>query len=173
MYLRALRHHARNPRLHVEVAKETGAPLTVVEIAIRRMQQAEHDATQQQDDNLKWDQVWGVFDVDEHPNLDRAKALAHKNGVALAISNPCFELWALLHFQDQTAHIERDRVRAALQHHLPGYDKELDFSKVHPTYEQAVERAIHLDHQADTHDESGRNPTTHVYKLTQVILANE
>ena len=87
------------------------------------------------------------------------------------MSNPCFELWAPLHFQEQRAQTESDRVRAALPRHLPGYDKELEFSRVHPTYDRAVARPTQLDHQADAHDESGRNPTTRVYKLTQVILA--
>ena len=170
-YFRALQHHARNPRVHVEIAKEAGSPITVVQIAIRLKQAAAIDAARLQDDNLRWDQVWGVFDVDEHPNLDRARALAEAESIKLAISNPCFELWALLHFRDQHAHIERDRVRAALQSHLVNYDKELDFAKLHPTYADAVWRAENLDREAEAQGESGRNPTTRVYKLTSIILA--
>lgn len=170
-YFRALQHNARNPRLHVEVAKEVGAPLTVVQIAVRRRQEAERAADQERDDNIRWDQVWGVFDVDAHPNLDEARRLAEAESINLAVSNPCFELWALLHFQEQRAHIERDRVRAALQRHLVGYDKELDFRKLHPLYENAVQRARDLEREADAHGETGRNPTTQVYKLTDVILS--
>jgi hypothetical protein len=151
------------------VADETGVPRTVVEIAIRLRKEAEHQATRERDENLKWDEVWGVFDVDEHPKLDQARQLADANAIKLAVSNPCFELWALLHFQDQRAHIERHRARAALQRHLPGYDKALDFAKMYPGYADAVRRARALELEADRHGKPERNPTTGVHWLTELI----
>ena len=33
-------------------------------------------------------------------------ASAGANGIRLAISNPCFELWLILHFQDHTAWLD-------------------------------------------------------------------
>ena len=168
-YFEAFQHATRNPRVHVEVARECGVPLTVVQLAIRLRDEANDDAKRQRDENLRWDEVWGVFDVDEHPNLERAVALAHEHSVKLAISNPCFELWALLHFKDQRAHIERDRLRALLQRHLPGYDKSLDFARVHPGYPQALERAEALMSEAARAGESRRNPTTGVGRLTESI----
>jgi hypothetical protein len=168
-YFKAFQHEVRNPRVHVEVARETGVPRTVVEEAIRLKREAEGDAKRQRDENLLWDEVWGVFDVDEHPHLDQARQLAEHHGIALAVSNPCFELWALLHFQDQRAHIERHKARVALQGRLPGYDKALDFPKVHPGYSDASRRAEQLDRDAERHGKPGRNPTTGVYRLTEVI----
>jgi hypothetical protein len=50
------------------------------------------------------DEVWCVFDVDEHPKLAEARDQANANGIQLAVSNPCFELWLLLHFQEHRAH---------------------------------------------------------------------
>jgi hypothetical protein len=110
-----------------------------------------------------------VFDIDDHPNVTTAKQLAIDNDVALAVSNPCFELWALLHFSDQRAHIERDKLQSQLQRHLPGYDKELELAKLHPGYDEAVRRARQLDDDAVRADRIGRNPTTGVYVLTEVI----
>ncbi len=170
-YIDALRRHARNPLVEVKVASETGAPLTLVTIAMRLKQEAEVEARRQRDDNLRWDQVWGVFDVDEHARLDEAKGLAESASIRLAVSNPCFELWALLHFRDQRAYIERGRVQSELQRHMPGYDKELDFVRMHPTYAEAARRAEELDRLAVTDGEAGRNPSTQVYRLTAVILA--
>jgi hypothetical protein len=168
-YLRAFQHAVRNPRVHVAVASKRGVPRTVVEIAIRLQEESEHEAKRQRDENLKWDEVWGVFDIDEHPNVDQARQLANANAIKLAISNPCFELWALLHFQDRRAHIERQAARAALQRHLPGYDKTLDFAKMYPGYEDAVRRARALEVEADRHGKAERNPTSGVYRLTELI----
>ncbi len=165
----AFQREARNPRVHVAVAKETGVPLTVVQDAIRLRQAANDEAKRQRDDNLRWDEVWGVFDVDDHPNLAQAINLAADNEVEVAISNPCFELWALLHFQDQRAHIERAKLRQALQRHLPGYDKTLDFARMHPGYPEALRRAAELGREADRAGDPGRNPTTGVPRLTASI----
>jgi len=47
-----------------------------------------------------YDQVWVVFDRDEHrlQNFNEAFELAQKNGIQIAYSNQAFELWYLLHF---------------------------------------------------------------------------
>jgi hypothetical protein len=171
-YFDDLRRHARNPLVEVVIARETGEPLAAVRIAVRQKSEARTAARREGDDNLLFDQVWAVFDVDEHATLAQAMTLAFANGIELAVSNPCFELWALIHFQEQHAHIERHQLRAALQRHMPGYDKVLDFERMHPTYDTAVARGDQLDREADAHGESGRNPTTRVYLLTQIILAN-
>jgi len=153
------------------VANETGAPLTVVQIAVRLRDEAESEARRQRDDNLRWDQVWAVFDVDVHPNLAEARALAETEGIRLAVSNPCIELWGLLHFQDQAAYAECHRVRTLLQAHMPGYDKELDFPRMHPFYANAVRRAQDLDRGAVADEQPGKNPTTQMHMLTAEILA--
>lgn len=171
-YVKAFQHQVRNPRVHVEVAKETGVPLTVVECAVRLRDEAVSDARRLRDENLLWDEVWGVFDIDDHPNLDKAINLAREKGIHLAISNPSFELWALLHFQEQRAFATRQQVRVSLKVHLPNYDKELDFALMVPRYAAAVSRAQALDHEAQVHNEPGRNPSSGVYRLTQAIATS-
>jgi len=61
------------------------------------------------------DSAWAVCDGDEHiqndpNNWNDALQLADANGIDLAVSNPSFELWYLLHFQDQHANLHRDLV---------------------------------------------------------------
>jgi hypothetical protein len=44
------------------------------------------------------DEFWCVFDVEwprNHPGLLEAVQQAQANGIYLAISNPCFELWLM------------------------------------------------------------------------------
>jgi hypothetical protein len=170
-YFRALRQELRNPRVEIQIETK-GASVGAVRKAIRMKETAEADATRQRDENLRWDQVWNVFDVDEHPRIDEARKLAEAHGIALAISNPCFELWLLLHFQDQRSHIERHRAYAALRAHLSGYEKSFNpsnFLKVHDKYQDALKRARELDREAKRHGAPGRNPTTGVYRLTESI----
>lgn len=171
LYLKQFQHHVRNPRVHIEPLGIAGVPITVVQTAIELREQADDEAKRQRDENLRWDEVWAVFDVDDHPKVADARQLAVAHGIQLAISNPCFELWALLHFADRRAHIERGKLRAMLQQHVPGYDKELPFAEVHTGYDEAVRRARELDNAAALANRPGRNPTTGVHLLTETIRA--
>lgn len=58
-----------------------------------------------------FDEIWCVFDVDSHNDLEDAISLAINSGIKCAISNPCFELWLVLHVADQTAYVERERIQ--------------------------------------------------------------
>lgn len=82
-----------------------------------------------------FDQVYAVFDRDEHDSYFNALALAKSlNGKlrnddrqpvsfkAIA-SIPSFELWLLLHYEDIQHPMHRDEVMARLKLHIPGYDK--------------------------------------------------
>lgn len=169
LYFQAFQHDVHNPRVHVEVAKETGVPLTVVEHAVRLRREAEREAVQLRDENIRWDDVWAVFDVDEHPHIAEACALAVAESVDVAISNPCFELWALLHFQDQRAHITRQQARAQLKGFLDDYEKALDYARMRGAYSSAVGKARDLDVAAARDKRPGANPTTGVYRLTELI----
>jgi hypothetical protein len=69
------------------------------------------------DVRLAEDEYWAVFDVDHHDpkELSAAASVARQRGYGLAGSNPCFELWLLLHLTDDVATIASapDNRRAA------------------------------------------------------------
>lgn len=79
--------------------------------------------------DLDIDHYWCVVDVESpqpHPHLNGARQMARDNGISLAISNPCFELWLILHHQDQTAHLATSKA-VQLRHGLDGSEsKHLD-----------------------------------------------
>lgn len=81
------------------------APRTMIDVAVAKKREAERD--QKRGRGRAYDEVWCVFDVDEHPALHEVQTKASDNGVRLAVSNPCIELWFLLHFRDQTAELDR------------------------------------------------------------------
>ncbi len=122
---------------------------------------------------MAYDAVWCVFDVDDHPQVADARQMARANGIELAISNPCFALWLLLHFRESPGMQPRDTMRRMLSRHVPGYDKRVEFTVYAEGYPQAVKRAEQMDKKAEEDGDSGRNPTTGVYRLTREIERKE
>jgi hypothetical protein len=116
----------------------------------------------------EFDEVWCVVDTDEF-DIDRAFGVADALGVSLAVSNPCFELWLLLHFDDcRTAARSYRELRPMLIKQVPGYDKSrLDFAQYDAGVAAATTRAERLDPTGRDH---GRNPSTGVWKLVRQVL---
>jgi hypothetical protein len=168
-YFKALRTELRNPLVDIEVEGRGEGPKTLVERAAVRKKASDRHARKERDAYLAYDEIWCVFDVDEHAKLPDALQQARDNGIGLAMSNPCFELWALLHFQDQTAYLERQAARARLKSHLPGYDKALPFSRLQAGYSEALRRAELLDRRCEERGYPGDNPSSGVYRLAERI----
>lgn len=168
-YIRGFERWVRSATVVVEIPREHGAPRTLVRVAKERKREAEREARRQGDPALAYDQVWCVFDVDEHPNLGDALQMARDNGIHLAVSNPCFELWLLLHFRDSPGTRDRHDLQHLLRAYLVGYDKHLDFGDAAPGVCVADERTRRLDEHAERLDEPGSNPTTGMWRLTRYI----
>jgi hypothetical protein len=166
-YFTAFR-HAERSLINLEISPG-GVPRTLVQRAIELRSEADQKAKNSKDENERFEHVWCVFDIDEHPGVLEAKQQARDNRIDVAISNPCFELWMLLHFQDQRAHIERHLLRQECGKFLPGYDKEVPFAKLHPRYGEALKRASDLDVWQTKRGLEGSNPWTGVYRLTEKI----
>ncbi|GAA0898598.1 RloB family protein [Virgisporangium aurantiacum] len=117
-----------------------------------------------------FDEVWCVTDVDQF-DLTRAVALARKERVSLAVSNPCFELWLLLHHADCTAHCTGyDDVATRLKKYVRDYDKcRLNFAAYRDKIDDAVERARKLDPDGTAFT---ANPSTNVWQLVERIRAS-
>ena len=108
-YLKALQQEravqeVASVEIQVDMKASGAVPLTLVAAAA----EARARSPRSQGDV---DEVWCLFDVEwprNHPNLHEAIDRARAGGVELAISNPCFELWLALHFEDQTAWLDTD-----------------------------------------------------------------
>jgi len=80
-----------------------------------------------------FEKVFAVFDRDSHERyfdaLNNAQQINLRNDQKEAIefkavvSKPNFELWLLLHYEDQHAWIEREVVMRKLKAYLPNYEK--------------------------------------------------
>ena len=121
----------------------------------------------------KTDEAWLVVDTDKWTDLQLFHLHSwslEKENRGLAVSNPGFEYWLLLHF-DEGARIDGmqcclDRLRQ----HLPDYDKSIGIrSFPRELIEKAVERAKKRD--APPCEDWPRNPgATTVYRLVANIL---
>ena len=168
-YLYGVQRACRNPRVTIKIAEEHGVPATLVRIAKQQKQEAKARAEREKDENLAYDSVWCVFDVDEHPSIGEAEGLARSSEIQLAISNPCVELWLLLHFRDNPGMQDRKAIERKLKAHVPNYDKHVDYAVYAAGYSQAVTRATRMDKDAVEANDAHRNPTTGVYRLTELI----
>lgn len=163
-YFRSLRHELRAP-IVIEINDKSGVPKTVVERAVELKKEAEKNA--KRDSNLRYDEVWCVFDVDTHPNLPEALQQAAANGIHVALSNPCFELWILLHFEDQRADIDTRAAGSACRKHLPKYQKHITYAELRDQYPSAVDRSKALEAWQSSRGNAGGNPSTKVHTLTE------
>jgi len=167
-YIRGFTRIYRNLLVEIVIESKAGsAPKTLVEAAKKLKKEAEKQADRKEDDFLKYDEVWCVFDVDEHPNIPSAKEMARDNNIKLAISNPCFEIWLWLHFAEQPGVQHRHELQKKMKQHIPSYsskNKHVNYSDYKDGYETAVSRAKKLEEEV--------NPSTSVWKLTEQIRKN-
>ena len=157
-------------RALVEISKLRGAPVSLVENAVAA-KTAEEKEDRRGRGRMR-DEYWCVFDVDTHPRLDQAIELARTHGIKLAISNPCIELWFLLHFAEQTAYIESRQAARSVREHIGG-EKGMTPSVLESLGERfdiARARAVRLDekHRGDGTPAPG-NPSSGVWRLVESI----
>src|ERR1041384_2942707 len=136
-YFNAIREKHKDRLIRLEIAPERCAPLALVRKAIALRNRA---AQMAQDAFDHFDAVWCVFDKDQFDLLS-AEQLALAQGVKIAVSNPCFELWLVLHFQEQTGHVSVGQIQRMCKKYLPGYNKKVNIEKLWPNHQAAMGRA--------------------------------
>jgi hypothetical protein len=171
-YFNGLRHKLRLSTLEVEVVgKECGsAPVSVVREAVRLRKERLADHLWPD-----YDEIWCVIDVEApqpHATLQQALRQAADNGLNVALSNPCFEYWYVLHFERVGSSFNsKAEVVRRLKKHLPRY-RESDedvFETVYPHTDKAIKNAKNvLGSQWQSEDDPvRRNPSTDVFSVVE------
>lgn len=164
--------------VEVEVVggKSGSAPITVVNWAVDRKRVRQQRASRSPT-LPEYDDVWCVMDVEApvpHGSLARALSKAKANSLRVALSNPCFEYWYLLHFRKTSALMPScKRVVKMLRKHLPKYKKTL----APPAFEELFRRTgTAITHAEEVLKEkhwganlSKCNPSTHVHLLVKCL----
>lgn len=171
-YLAQLQKRYPDSSVHLDIRDSGMTPLTLVRRA-REYQKAESHS-RSADRITDFEEVWCVFDVDEHPNVSQAINEAHQSGIGVVVSNPCFELWLVLHHRDQTAHIDRRAAqREARALGLIDERKRLvphNVDALMNGYGEAVRRAQQLEQRhVGNGSDPNENPSSTVWRLTDKL----
>jgi hypothetical protein len=151
--------------IEVKIDNRQKDPKGLVEMAKAERDHAKKAAKRERDDSLLYDGVWCVFDVDQHTRLKDAIQQATACAIDLAVSNPCFELWLLIHFRDQTAYISGEDAQSAVKRYIRAYHKKVDYSCLAGNGADAINRAKALEARAAKDGDTLANPTTGVWRL--------
>lgn len=125
------------------------------------------------------DQLWYCGDTDHWaernhlPNLLQVLQHCRQSGYQVALSNPCFELWLLLHFSELPPGTKKcEAICDALRLVANGYSKDRGCHLPITTemIQKAVQRANALD--AGT-EEIPKTPTTRIFRILNLLILRE
>ena len=181
LYFEALKEEHKSPNVHVEILRrenDDSSPEHVLEQIRKFMEEYKIE----QDD-----QLWVVVDKDRWSAKmlsSVARYCFQNKNLRFCVSNPCFELWLLLHLDDVNSYSENEKLALAanrknsrhgktwLKHKLADlltvYDESnYDAASFMPLVEDAVSRAITLD--VEPSDRWPQTTGTRVYLLVRSI----
>lgn len=122
----------------------------------------------------KSDEAWLVVDKDAWPEDQLRQLMAweqKKENYGFALSNPNFEYWLLLHFEDGKGSLSASECLNRLKKHLPNYHKEIDTKRITRDHiDQAILRA--KLQKADNAGVLSQVCRTTVYRLVERILGH-
>ena len=117
------------------------------------------------------DEAWLVVDKDRWTDiqLNTLHNWSIKNDqYGLAVSNPKFEYWLLLHFEDGNGIRSSRDCSDKLKRHLPNYDKGIQPEKLRPYISDAISRAESKDRPTCT--DWPHNTGTTIYRLVKALI---
>jgi len=176
-YFRALQAAVSDAQVRLIIEPAAGVPMTIAQRSVDLASQirAERRKRGKVDSYEENDEVWAVFDRDEHPNFAEAVRLCEEKRISVARSNPCFEIRLILHHTDFERPDGRHAVQKRLESLCPEYDaaggKRPDCARLIGRIEDAERRA---KRQLAVREDQGRPfgpPSTTVFKLTRAIRA--
>ena len=159
IYFEAVKTSLRASNVHVEVLHRDNDGESSPEHVYLRIKQFKAEYNIDEDDEL-----WIVIDRDRWaPKMISAVAqcCSQDKNLRLCISNPCFELWLLLHLEDVSLYSDEDKkalsanrrcsrhktlLKKRLSDLLGGYNEvNYNASALLPTINVAINRAVKLD----------------------------
>lgn len=168
------KYNLRNVRL-LKKPKTHSSPIHV----IRRLEQ---EITKRKNDHGVEieERYWAIFDTDRRPieTLQQVAIRAAKKRIRLAVSNPCFELWLLLHFGSLASlrglegSAATGGCESVINYLRKRFDKDYDKSNFDPAkYMNQIDAAISNATASGSEDNDWtRTVGSRVYRLVQSII---
>ncbi|MGR4042510.1 RloB family protein [Pseudomonas sp. 910_21] len=177
-YFESCANYYGNGLVKVKPLPGAGVPLTIVQTA-KDLKEKLTDSRNKQKIKNSFDscfRVWAVFDRDEHPEVERALAIAAESKIDVGFSNPCFEIWPLLHLIEYGSQDGRHAVQKRLSSEMPNYDHEraaiIDFDLIKENFGTALIRANKLQAAREAENCIHGCPSTNIGKLVEKIVQN-
>lgn len=130
--------------------------------------------------------TWCVFDVDKNTQqkINEALALAKRNNICIALSNPCIEFWFLCHYDSPSSRTYSNSQEALdkIIEKCPTYNKTIRaFSQIenflnYVTDEKIIRKALNEAKRINNGHENpdkyniSRNPSTTITELIEEII---
>lgn len=175
VYFEAIKRLCQSALINIEIFAEGNVPYTLAEKAVKcaKKEGLVPGSRRKKNSFEKNDEIWVVFDRDEHPRFEEAIALCENHGIKIGRSNPCFEVWLILHIECYDQYRPRNQVQALLSKLRPEYNKsgakKVDCDELVKHVERAEERASLQLRSREREDDKFGNPSTTVGLLTYAI----
>jgi len=124
------------------------------------------------------DIIWCVFDMNGNTDTSIKEAV-QKAGkkINIALSNPCFELWFILHYDYSTAPLHTKEAISKIKEYIPKYKKNCDvintLTSVTNSLPTAIKNAKLLESYHITAGNelfsTSSNPSTQVFKILELL----
>lgn len=185
IYFRALANEYANPRVHVHILERSEGEQnnSSPEHVLKQLNDYKRNYAMEEEDEL-----WLVIDKDRWTEamLSHVAAVSTQNDfMYMALSNPCFELWLLLHLVDATSLAPEERkqwmknerrtnnadpyLKVQLRQAMGSYkESNYDAQMLVPHVEIAIERARTLDENPA--DRWPQTLGTRVYRLAESVI---
>ena len=174
-YFEAIRRVCSSTLIAVGTHGGVGVPYTIAEKAVERAKALglAPKSRRKKDSYEERDQVWAIFDRDEHPRFKEAVMKCEEQNIGVGRSNPCFELWLILHEQDYDKPNDRHAMQKALAKLRPEYKlngaKTPDCADLVKRVEEAEQRGERGLQNRESGGDPYGNPSTTVGRLTRAI----
>lgn len=169
-YFRALKLQYRDALITIDTVAPAGVPYTIARRAVEFIKRLEKEKA---DSFEEGDEVWVVFDRDEHQRFNEAVNLCNQKGIGVARSDPCFELWLILHLIDfdkpDDGRAVRRRLGKLRSEYDPGGAKLVDCATLIHSVKDAEQRAANLLNNRVREGNPFGRPSTTVGDLTKAI----
>lgn len=160
--------HAASRLFEIVVYPACGVPKTIVDKCLEKKSAFNRNSG---------DEAWAVFDRDAHEDYDASIDRCDASGVGVAVTNPCFELWILLHQERFDKPDDRHQVQKRCSESMAEYDSQRkslkDAFSLISKIEIAEENARWLLQQRTAAGDSRDPPSTTVHVLTARIRSSE
>ncbi len=108
------------------------------------------------------DKMFLLYDVDVPGMLEKLKVIPQ---TILLASNPCIELWFLLHYKSQTANVDCKYCIQELSKHNKTYSKTIISVKLKAQFDNNLDKAVSRAKKLKHYD----NPSTTIYLLIEKL----